>query len=172
MVWRRRDQADAGGGMTDPGDPVVDLVTGQLPPLAGLGTLRHLDLKRVGVDQIFGGDAETAGGDLLNRRANGVAIFQRLIADRIFAALTGIGLGTQPVHGGGQRRVGFPGDRAEGHRTRGHPLDDFAGRLHLVQGQGLGGKSKFKQAAQVAEMIALIVHHLAVLLGSSLGCTA
>ena len=48
----------------------VDLVAGQLAAFAGLGALRHLDLHHVGIDEIFRGDAEAAGGDLLDRRAH------------------------------------------------------------------------------------------------------
>jgi hypothetical protein len=44
-------------------------VAGQLAALAGLGALRHLDLDVVGVHQVLAGDAEAAGGDLLDRRA-------------------------------------------------------------------------------------------------------
>ena len=47
----------------------VDLVAGKLAALAGLGALGDLDLEVVGIDQIFGGDAEAARGDLLDRRA-------------------------------------------------------------------------------------------------------
>ena len=69
MVWRRRNQADARGGVADAGDPVVDLVAGQLAAFAGLGSLRHFDLQHVSIDQIFSGDAEPAGSHLLDRRA-------------------------------------------------------------------------------------------------------
>ena len=63
--------------MADRGDMAVDLVAGQLTALAGLGALGDLDLQLVGIDQIFGGDAEPAGGDLLDRRALGIAIGER-----------------------------------------------------------------------------------------------
>jgi hypothetical protein len=69
VVRRRRDEADARRRMAHFGDGLVDLVAGQLAALAGLGALRHLDLQHVGVDEVFGGDAEPAGGDLLDRRA-------------------------------------------------------------------------------------------------------
>ena len=67
VVRRRRDQADAGRGVPGLGDPRVDLVAGQLAALAGLGALGHLDLEVVGVDEVLAGDAEPAGGDLLDR---------------------------------------------------------------------------------------------------------
>jgi hypothetical protein len=46
---------------------LVDLVAGQLAAFAGLGALRHLDLDVVGIDQVFGGHAKAARGDLLDR---------------------------------------------------------------------------------------------------------
>jgi hypothetical protein len=69
VVRRRRDQANARGRVAHLGDRRVDLVAGQLTAFAGLCALRHLDLDHVGVDQIFGGHAEAARGDLLDGRA-------------------------------------------------------------------------------------------------------
>src|ERR1017187_1027564 len=48
VVRRRRDRAHAGDGAARPRDGISDLVAGQLAALAGLGTLRHLDLDLVG----------------------------------------------------------------------------------------------------------------------------
>ena len=70
VVRRRRDQADAGRRVAHLGDDGVDLVAGQLAALAGLRALRHLDLHHVGIDQVLGGRAEPARGDLLDRRAH------------------------------------------------------------------------------------------------------
>ena len=50
VVRRRRDQPDAGRRVAEPRDQRVDLVARQLPALAGLGALRHLDLQLVGID--------------------------------------------------------------------------------------------------------------------------
>ena len=77
VVRRRGDQADARGGMADLGDPGIDLVAGQLAAFAGLGALGHLDLQLLGVDQVVAGDAEAAGGDLLDGAVLGVAVGQR-----------------------------------------------------------------------------------------------
>ncbi len=74
VVRRRRDQPDARRRVADRGDVGVDLVAGELAALAGLRALRHLDLELVGVDEVVGGDAEAAGGDLLDRRAPPVAV--------------------------------------------------------------------------------------------------
>ncbi len=62
MEWRMR-------AMT-----LVDLVAGQLAAFAGLCALRHLDLQLVGVDQVVGGDAEAAAGDLLDGAAAQIAV--------------------------------------------------------------------------------------------------
>ena len=69
VVRRRRDQPDAGRRVAGLGDPGVDLGAGQLAALAGLGALGHLDLEVVGVHQVATRHAETARGDLLDRRA-------------------------------------------------------------------------------------------------------
>ena len=125
VVRRRRDQPDAGGRVAHPGDRLVDLAAGQLPALAGLGALRHLDLQDVGVDQVFGRDAEPARGDLLDRRAHRVAVRQRLEALRLLAALAGIGFAADAVHRDRQRRVRLAADRAEAHRAGRKAPDDL-----------------------------------------------
>ena len=53
VVRRRADQADAGRGVPGLGDPRVHLVAGELPALAGLGALGHLDLQVVGVGEVL-----------------------------------------------------------------------------------------------------------------------
>ena len=59
VVMRRRgDQADTRGGMTDLGNPRIDLVPRKLPALTGFGALRHLDLDIGAVGQVVTGDTE------------------------------------------------------------------------------------------------------------------
>ena len=106
-------------------DVLVDLVAGQLAALAGLGALRHLDLDVVGVDQVFGGHAEAARGDLLDRRAHRIAVGQRLEAVGLLAALAGVRLAADAVHRDRQRGVRLAADRAEAHRAGGEALDDL-----------------------------------------------
>ena len=74
MVRRRRDQAHAGGGVADRGNPRIHLRAGQLTAFARFCTLRHLDLNFFGVDQVFAGDAKTAGGNLLDLALARVAV--------------------------------------------------------------------------------------------------
>ena len=133
VVRRRRDEADAGRRMAHAGDGRVDLVAGQLAAFAGLGTLRHLDLHHVGVDQILRGHAEAAGGDLLDRGAHGIAVGHRLEAVDFLAALAGVRAAADAVHGDGQRGVRLAADRAEAHGAGGEALDDLLGRLDLLQ---------------------------------------
>src|SRR4029077_10047355 len=66
VVRGRRDQLDARGRVADLGDVIGDLASRQLPALAGLGSLRDLDLDLLGAGEVLGGDPEAAGGDLLD----------------------------------------------------------------------------------------------------------
>ena len=102
VMRRRRDQADARRGMAHLGDGLVDLVAGQLAAFAGLGALGHLDLDVVGIDQIFGGDAEAARGHLLDLGAHGIAVGQRHETVRLLAAFAGVGTAADAVHGDGE----------------------------------------------------------------------
>ena len=121
MEWRMR------------GDVFIDLVAGQLAALAGLCALRHLDLQLVGVDEIVGGDAEAAAGDLLDGAAAQIAVGIGLEARFVFAALAGVGHAAEAVHGDGESFVGFFADGSEAHGAGGEALDDFLGRLDLVR---------------------------------------
>ena len=176
VVRRRRDEPHARHRAAQPRDVVADLVAGQLPALARLGALRHLDLDLVGRGQVFGGDAEAPGCHLLDARAQRVAGLQGIVglhhilaqhagqrgtgpdgnalqilpvAHRVFAALAGIGLATDAVHGHGQRGMRLGGDGTQRHRARGEALDDLGGRLHLVQRDGpFGVEAELEESAQ------------------------
>ena len=150
--------------MPHPGDGGVDLVAGQLAAFAGLGALRHLDLHHVGVDEIFRRDAEAARGDLLDRRAHGIAVRQRLEAIALLAAFAGVGLAADPVHRDRQRGMRLARDRAERHRAGGEALDDVLGRLDLVERDRLAllvlGGLDLEQAAQRQQPLGLLVEDL------------
>ena len=60
MVRGRGNQSHTGSGMAHAGNGLVDLVTGQLSAFAGLRALGDFDLQLVGVDEVFGGDAEAS----------------------------------------------------------------------------------------------------------------
>src|SRR4029079_1635472 len=115
VVRRRRDEADAGRGVTHLRDPGIDLLARELAALAGLGPLGHLDLQLARVDQVVAGDAEARGGDLLDGAVLGVAVRLREIARRIFAAFAGVALAADAVHGHGQGLVRFLADGPVGH---------------------------------------------------------
>ena len=159
VVGRRRDEGNARGGVTAPGNPGVDLAGGQVPALAGLGALGHLDLNLLGADQIFTGDAEAAGGHLLDGGVAG-GISQPV---RLLAALAGVGLAAQQVHGLGQTLVGLPGDGAVAHSARLEALDDGVHALHLVQRQGSVGVLHVQQTPQSVGT-GLVVHQGGILL--------
>ena len=164
VMRRRRDQADALGRMAHLGDDRVDLVAGQLAALAGLGALGHLDLDHVGIDEIFRRHAEAARGDLLDRRAHGVAIGQRLEAVGFLAAFAGVRLAADAVHGDGERRVRLARDRAERHGAGGEALDDLARRLDLLERNRLAavflGVLDAEQAADRQQLLGLVVEQL------------
>ena len=176
VVRRRRDESHARHRAAQPRDVVADLVAGQLPALARLGALRHLDLDLVGRGQVFGGDAKAPGCHLLDARAQRVAGLQGIVgfhhilaqhagqrgtgpdgdalqilpvAHRILTALTGVGLATDAVHGHGQRGMCLGRDGTQRHRARGEALDDLGGRFHLVQRDGpFGVEAELEESAQ------------------------
>ena len=128
VVMRRwRDQADAGHRVAQPRDQRVDLVPRQLAALARLGALGDLDLQHFGVDQVLGGDAEAARGDLLDLRDLVAAI-----ARRILAAFAGIAAAAEPVHGNGERFVRFRRQRAQAHRRGVEAAHDRLDRFDFI----------------------------------------
>ena len=176
VVRRRRDESHARHRAAQPCDVVADLVAGQLPALARLGALRHLDLDLVGRGQVFGGDAEAPGCHLLDARAQRVAGLQGIVglhhilaqhagqrgagpdgnalqilpvAHRILTALAGVGLATDAVHGHRQRGMCLGGDGTQRHRPRGVALDDLGGRFHLIQRDGpFGVEAELEESTQ------------------------
>ena len=98
--------------MSCPGDPGINLLTGELSALAGLGALSHLDLKLLSVDQIFTGNTEPARCDLLDSAVFGITVFHYLETLRILAALAGITAAAQTIHRYSQCLVSLLADRA------------------------------------------------------------
>ena len=132
MRWRA-DESDAGRRVAGRCDPRVHLVTRQLPALARLRPLRHLDLQVVGVGEVLRGHPEPARCDLLDRRA-ALRVVQPV---DVLAALARVRLRAEMVHRDGQRLVRLGRDRAVAHRAGGEPLDDLADGFHLVEGNRL-----------------------------------
>ena len=138
---------------------------GQLPALARLRPLRHLDLQVVGVHQVLRRDAEAPGGHLLDRRTAEVAVGVGGEAIGVLAAFTGVGLAADPVHRDGEVLVRLGRDRAVGHRAGGEALDDLADRLDLVDRHGRArALAQLEQAAQRGEARRLRVDQRRVLL--------
>ncbi len=165
VVRRRRDQADSGGRVANLGDPGIDLAPRQLPALARLGALGHLDLQLPGHDQVLAGHSEPAGGHLLDPAVLGVAaLIGPVISGRILAALAGVALAAYAVHGDGQCLVGLLANRAVGHRPRLEAPHDRLDRLHFLDGDWLIRELQVEQAPQRAEPFGLVVHQVAVLL--------
>ena len=157
VVRRRRNQPDPWRRIADPGEPVIDLVSRQLPSLAGLGALGHLDLDVVAIDQVFGGHAEATRGHLLDGRTHGIAAFQGLVTCGVLTSLAGVGLAAEPVHGDGEIGVRLPRDGTERHGAGGETLDALDRRFDLVQGQRDASALQAEQAAQVAEFPVALV---------------
>ena len=140
VVRWRRNEAHAGHRVAQEPDVLGHLGAGQLPTLAGFGTLRHLDLDLVRAAEVFSGHAKAARGHLLDFGAQRVPrqqghidfdllvanhALQRLarfdgdafefvaVASRVFAAFTGVAFAADAVHGHCQSGVGFGGDGAQ-----------------------------------------------------------
>mmetsp|Transcript_43738 Transcript_43738/g.106159 ORF Transcript_43738/g.106159 Transcript_43738/m.106159 type:complete len:663 (-) Transcript_43738:1140-3128(-) len=127
VVRRRRDQPDAARGAACLRDQLGHLAARQLAALPGLRALRHLDLQLVRVGQVVGGDAEPAGGDLLD---GGAPFVEESL--RVFAALASVRLTAELVHRERERLVCFDRDRAERHGACAESLHYVGHRLHLV----------------------------------------
>ena len=161
VMGRWRDQADARRRMPHARNRGVDLVTWQLPAFSGLGTLRHLDLHHVRIDQVFSGDAEPPGRHLLDRRAHAVAVGHRLKAVGFLAALASVGFAADAVHRDGERRVRFAADRAKAHRAGCKALDEILRGLDFGEGNRFAphrlGQADAEHAAQRHQLFGLFV---------------
>ena len=93
-----------------------------------------------------------------------VAVGVQHVAGRVFAALAGVALAADAVHGDGQRLVRLLADRAVGHGAGLEALHDRLDRLDFLDRDRLVGELQLEQAAQRAEPLRLVVDQLAVLL--------
>src|SRR5260370_35719455 len=113
VVRGGRNQRRTGRGVADARDVFADFLRGELAAFTGLRALGHFDFKFLGVDEIIGGDAEAAGGDLLDFVGRGGL---EAIGIGVFAAFAGITAATELIH---RQREGAVGFRAEGAKRRG-----------------------------------------------------
>ena len=157
VVRRRADELHAGLRVAQARDQLRDFVAGKLAAFAGLRALGDLDLELFGVHQVFGGDAEAAGGHLLDlvveqvRRdvaADQVDVDVGLVDGGIFAALAGVRARAEHVHGRGDGLVRLGAQRSERHRAGDEsPVRCSAGST-CSSGQRLRGSADFQQIAQ------------------------
>ena len=75
VVRRRADELHAGRGVAQAADVLGNFFPRQLAALARFGALRHLDLDLFGRGEVFGGDAKTTRGDLLDLGLERIAFF-------------------------------------------------------------------------------------------------
>ena len=68
MVRRRRNQRNAGCGITGSCNPGINLLSGKMAAFTGLCPLCHFDLDLHGAVQVLRGHSEAAGGHLLDGR--------------------------------------------------------------------------------------------------------
>src|SRR5215471_259904 len=149
--------------MPHPGYPRVDLVTWKLSSLAGFGTLGHLDLQFASIDKIVAGDSEPGGCNLLDGAVSGIAGRVQNVAGGIFAALAGIALTADPVHGDGERLVRLFAYRAIGHSPGLESRDYRLNRLDFLERHRRPGGFDIHQPPQRAQVARLVVDQLAIL---------
>src|SRR5262245_44104896 len=106
---------------------------GKLSTFAGLGSLRHLDLKLIRADKVLTGYTKARRSDLLDRAVPRVAVCIRDVARRIFATLSGVAAPADTVHRYGERFVSFLADRTKRHCARCETLHDRFDRFHFFE---------------------------------------
>ena len=154
VVRRRADERDAGRRVAQARDQFGDFEAGQLAAFARLGALRDFDFDFAALVQIFGRDAEAAGGDLLHGGVGVVAVRERLVALGVFAAFAADAARADAVHGDVERAVRFGRERAHAHAGRDEALAD------VVDAFDLGDRRRvellFADFEQIAELDRLI----------------
>ena len=161
VVRRRADQPDAGRRVPGLGDVRIHLEARKLAALTGFGALSHLDLDVGGVDQVVAGDAEAAGGDLLD----GAAAFRVVETVDVLTALAGVGPAAEVVHGDGHGFVGLGGDGAVAHRAGVESGDDrLDGFDFLQRHRWPQALLELEQSPQGAALLGQAVHLVGVLL--------
>lgn len=154
MVRRRRNEADVRHGMAKPGDVRIHLVRRELPPFPGLGPLGHLNLELGSVAQIINSHAKTPARHLLDGAVANFAPGVGFIAGFIFPPFPGIAFGSYFVHRNGDGFMGFRTEGTQRHGPGNETAQDGIHAFHFFQGDSVR-RSKFKQAAQGAEMLRL-----------------
>ena len=89
------------------GNPRINLAARQFAAFARLRALRHFDLQLLRVDEVMARHAEPADCDLLDGGILRIAVRQRNVTLRVFAAFAGVGFAAEAVHRDGERLVRF-----------------------------------------------------------------
>ncbi len=112
VVGRGRDQRNPWYRVPGPGDDLVHLVSRQLSALPGFCALGDLDLYFVCIYQVFRGNPKSPAGYLFDLTSCTVTIFKRFEPGRVLTPFAGIASSANPIHGNGQRFMGFFADGA------------------------------------------------------------
>src|SRR5579862_4214166 len=164
VVRGRRYQAHARRGMADLGDPGIYLAPRKLPALPGLRALGDFDLQLLRIREVVARHPEAPAGDLLDRAVARVAVGIEDVTVRILAALAGIGLAPNPVHGDRESLVGFFRDGPVGHGAGLKALHERIDGLDLLKGHRLAVEAEVHEAAEGVHPLGLVVHQIAVFL--------
>ena len=164
MVRRWGDKPYARCRIPQPSDGSGHLVAGELPTLAGLRALGHLDLQLVRVYQVLARHAKARRGYLLHGAAPPVPVRITREARGVFTAFAGIALATEPVHRDCEVLVRLRGDRSHGHRTCHEPVEDRLRRLDFLDRHRLIGVLEVQQSANSCQGTALIVDQPGIVL--------
>src|SRR5579859_4478905 len=143
VVRRRRDQRGAGRGVANARNVLGDFARRKLAAFAWLAALGHFDFELFGANEIFGGDTEAAGGDLLDL----ARAARRGVEIRIFAAFAGVAAAADLVHRQRESLVRFGAQRAEGHGLRAETLENGFQGFHIFERNWLL-RQHFQQIAQ------------------------
>ena len=136
--------------------------------------MSHLDLNLDSRRKIAARYAEATGSNLLDGRIHGIAVRQRSLALRVFAAFTRIRAAAQTVHGNSHALVSFLGNGTVAHSARVETLSDACGRLNLFQRNRGTISYEVEQIAQadrtpfLMQMIAVFLEHLIIALTASM----
>ncbi|CAB4609383.1 unannotated protein [freshwater metagenome] len=129
-------------------------MTWELTAFTWLCTLCHLDLKVVGIDEVFARNAKAAGCNLLDCRTSRIAVGKRDETLGVFATFARVRFATQAIHGDRKILVCLSRDRAVGHRSGGEALHDFRDRFDLVDRHGRACTStELEKTAQRSEVL-------------------
>ncbi|CAB4626794.1 unannotated protein [freshwater metagenome] len=145
--------------------PWVHLVARQLAAFTRLGSLGHLDLNVISVDQVLTRDTKSTRSHLLDRRTLAVSAGQGLVTLRVFSTFTGVGLSTEAVHGDRKSFVSFLRNGSVRHRARGKTLHNVRNRLDFINRDGWSiTGAQVKESTQRHQTLRLVINLVRVFL--------